>query len=208
MTISLSSGISVWLFEIPLERRVIASLAATADQAGAFSLWCNHEGGRRRQCIVLKTELIWPGSCRSGGFPNPEKDVLRVGCPWRDMHERYGEWNSVYIRFRRWGRTVRVRCTPCNPVELGLTDDRQHMIDSTTVRGHSQAAGARGGLVRRLLADHAAVLRQKSTPAQAVKNAPLSSPFPLQIPAPCVRAYNPSVPSRLHRFALPARRDR
>ncbi|MGE5502348.1 MAG: transposase [Ignavibacteriales bacterium] len=26
--------------------------------------------------------------------------VLRVGCPWRDMHERYGKWNSVYVRFR------------------------------------------------------------------------------------------------------------
>src|ERR1700733_16108171 len=25
--------------------------------------------------------------------------VLRVGCPWRDMHERYGKWNSVYVRF-------------------------------------------------------------------------------------------------------------
>lgn len=23
--------------------------------------------------------------------------VLRVGCPWRDMHERYGKWNSVYV---------------------------------------------------------------------------------------------------------------
>ncbi|WP_236772943.1 transposase [Agrobacterium tumefaciens] len=21
--------------------------------------------------------------------------VLRGGCPWRDMHERYGKWNSV-----------------------------------------------------------------------------------------------------------------
>ncbi len=28
--------------------------------------------------------------------------VLRVGCPWRDMHERYGKWSSVYVRFRRW----------------------------------------------------------------------------------------------------------
>jgi hypothetical protein len=37
--------------------------------------------------------------------------------------------------------------------ELGPTDDWQHMIDSTTVRGHSQAAGAKGGLIGRLLVD-------------------------------------------------------
>ena len=34
----LSSGISVWLFEIDLEWRAVASLAAAADQAGVFSL--------------------------------------------------------------------------------------------------------------------------------------------------------------------------
>jgi len=35
-------------------------------------------------------------------FLNGMLHVLRVGCPWRDMHERYGKWNSVYVRFRRW----------------------------------------------------------------------------------------------------------
>jgi len=35
-------------------------------------------------------------------FLNGMLYVLRVGCPWRDMHERYGKWNSVYVRFRRW----------------------------------------------------------------------------------------------------------
>jgi len=35
-------------------------------------------------------------------FMNGMLHVLRVGCPWRDMHERYGKWNSVYVRFRRW----------------------------------------------------------------------------------------------------------
>lgn len=46
-------------------------------------------------------------------------------------------------------------------VELGLTDDWQHMIDSTTVCGPSQAAGANGGLVRRLLIDHSALDDEK-----------------------------------------------
>ncbi|WP_369827244.1 transposase [Gluconobacter sp. DsW_056] len=37
--------------------------------------------------------------------------VLRVGCPRRDMHECYGQWNSVYVRFRRWAE--RVSGMPC-----------------------------------------------------------------------------------------------
>jgi len=56
-------------------------------------------------------------------------------------------------------------------VELGLTDDWQHMIDSTTVRGHVSAVGGKGGLVRRLLVDHAAALRAKSTPAATIRDA-------------------------------------
>ena len=35
-------------------------------------------------------------------FLNGMLHVLRMGCPWRDMHERYGKWNSVCVRFRRW----------------------------------------------------------------------------------------------------------
>ena len=97
--------------------------------------------------------------------------VLRVGCPWRDMHERYGKWNSVYVRFRRWAEQGVWDGLLETLVDLGLTDDWQHMIDSTTVRGHSQAAGAKGGLIRRLLVDHAAALRRKSTPEQTVRDA-------------------------------------
>jgi transposase len=104
-------------------------------------------------------------------FLNGMLHVLRVGRPWRDMHERYGKWNSVYVRFRRWTEQGVWDALLVMLVELGLADDWQHMIDSTTVRGHSQAAGAKGGLIRRLLVDHAAALRQKSTPEQTVRDA-------------------------------------
>jgi transposase len=97
--------------------------------------------------------------------------VLQVGCPCRDMHERYGKWNSVYVRFRLWAEQGVWDALLETLVELGLTDDWQHMIDSTMLRGHSQAAGAKGGLLRRLLVDQAAALRAKSTPAQTVKDA-------------------------------------
>ncbi len=108
-------------------------------------------------------------------YLNSMLHVLRVGCPWRDMHERYGKWNSVYVRFRRWAEQGVWGALLETLVELGLTDDWQHMIDSTTVRGHSQAAGAKGGLIRRLLVDHAAALRRKSTPEQTVRAALLAS---------------------------------
>lgn len=68
--------------------------------------------------------------------------VLRVGCPWRDMCERYGKWNSVYVWFRCWAEQGIWDALLESLVEFGLADDWQHMIDSTTVRGHSQAAGA------------------------------------------------------------------
>jgi transposase len=108
-------------------------------------------------------------------FLNGMLYVLRVGCPWRDMHERYGKWNSVYVRFRRWAEQGVWDALLETLVELGLTDDWQHMIDSTTVRGHSQAAGAKGGLIRRALVEAAVALRAKSTPAQTVRDALLAS---------------------------------
>ena len=94
---------------------------------------------------------------------------MRVGCPWRDMHERYGKWNSVYVRFRRWAEQGVWDALLETLVELGLTDNWQHMIDTTTVRGHSQAAGAKGGLIRRALVEAAAALRRRSTRARTVK---------------------------------------
>ena len=111
-------------------------------------------------------------------FLNGMLNVLRTGCPWRDMLERYGKWNSVYVRFRRWAQQGVWDALLQTLVDLGLTDDWQHMIDSTIVRGHAQAAGAKGGLVRKLLVDHAAALRARSTPAVAIRAAllALSSP--------------------------------
>ncbi len=115
-------------------------------------------------------------------FLNGMLYVLRVGCPWRDMHERYGKWNSVYVRFRRWAEQGVWDALLETLVELGLTDDWQHMIDSTTVRGHSQAAGAKGGLIRRVLVEAAAALRAKSTPPQTVRDALLASSSPAAKP--------------------------
>ena len=52
------------------------------------------------------------------------------------MHERYGKRNSVYVWFRRWVEQGVWEALLQTSVDLGLTDDWQHMIDSTIVRGH------------------------------------------------------------------------
>lgn len=60
--------------------------------------------------------------------------VLRVGYPWRDMHGRYGKWGAVSVRFRRWPEQDMWDALPDTLVELGSTDNWQHMIDNTGVR--------------------------------------------------------------------------
>ncbi len=133
------------------------------------------DGTIGRPCRVLRRVRAGRPSHDNRRFINGMLYVLRVGCPWRDMHERYGKWNSVYVRFRRWAEQGVWDALLETLVDLGLTDDWQHMVDSTIVRGHSQAAGAKGGLIRKALVEAAAALRVKSMPVRTVRDALLVS---------------------------------
>lgn len=69
--------------------------------------------------------------------------VLRSGIPWRDLPEAYGPYTTAYNRFNRWaGRGIWKRV-----FEHLATKSRDglHMIDSTVVKAHRSAAGAKGG---------------------------------------------------------------
>ncbi len=80
--------------------------------------------------------------------------MARTGAPWRDLHHRFGRWNSVFRRFRRWAQKG-----VFESLFNALSDDPDFeyvMIDGTIVRVHQHGAGARGGLKIRPSADRAA----------------------------------------------------
>ncbi len=67
--------------------------------------------------------------------------IAKTGAPWRDLPERFGNWNSVFQRFNRWckaGVFQRIMEKLQDP-DLGVL-----MLDSTIIRAHQHAAGAEG----------------------------------------------------------------
>lgn len=91
----------------------------------------------------------------------------RTGCPWRDLPDRFGAWDAVYQRFRRWQRAGHFRALfERLPPELEAV--KLLFVDSTIVQAHAHAAGApaeKGGpLPRRSAAAGAASAPRSTSP--------------------------------------------
>jgi transposase len=89
--------------------------------------------------------------------------IARTGAPWRDLPSEFGNWNSVWRQFRRWTEADLWDVLLQALADSGGDADALQMIDSTIVRAHHCAAGARGGLRGRLSAARGAAFRAKST---------------------------------------------
>ena len=70
--------------------------------------------------------------------------VVRTGAPWRDLHKDFGNWNSIFKRFRRWA--LKGVFEKVFSSLSGDPDFEYAMIDGTIVRVHQHGAGAKGGL--------------------------------------------------------------
>jgi transposase len=66
--------------------------------------------------------------------------VARTGIPWEDLPERFGKHNTVWRRFDRWAKKGR-----WDPILAALREPDLDVLilDSTAVRAHPCAAGAK-----------------------------------------------------------------
>ena len=83
--------------------------------------------------------------------------MARSGARWRDLPERLGDYRAVKRRYYRW---IERGVLDAFFAALGAEADSERlMIDSTVIRAHQHAAGARtskGGLMPRVWAAPAA----------------------------------------------------
>lgn len=65
--------------------------------------------------------------------------IARSGAPWRDLPERYGPWETVYSRFRKWiedGILYNIFCVLSLDAEL-----EKLSMDGSIVQAHQHSAG-------------------------------------------------------------------
>jgi len=76
--------------------------------------------------------------------------ILREGCRWRAMPEAFGHWMMVFMRYKRWIERgtlwkVLMRLQKAGALKVSVT-----FMDSSVIRAHRHAAGARKkGAVKR-----------------------------------------------------------
>ena len=99
---------------------------------------------------------------------------FREGLRWRALPDEYGPRTTLFNRFNRWSQRglwqeLFAALAACEePPEVA-------MVDSTAVRAHRSASGAKGGSMPKPSGAPVAVARPRSTPCATQRDA--STPF-------------------------------
>src|SRR5260370_26493973 len=110
----------------------------------------------------------WPPMVQTGPVRQDDRRIisgilhrLREGCRWRAWPAEYGPYTTVFNRYNRWSKRglwqdIFVVLTSCGEPPSVM------MIDSTAVRAHRAASGAKGGNATRPSAARAADVPPRS----------------------------------------------
>lgn len=100
-----------------------------------------------------KVKELLPSDTPSGrGRPmKPNREMLngilwiaKSGAAWRDLPERFGPWQTVYERFTVWSKLdVFEKIFEILSIDADMQD---LSVDSTSIKVHQHAAGAKKGL--------------------------------------------------------------
>ena len=113
-------------FTTDMKKKFFANLWLT------FHSWSPENTGKqgrpRKDNRIILNGMVW---------------LARSGAPWRDLPERYGSWQTVYSRFRKWiddgilDNIFRILSLEAELEELS--------IDASIVQAHQHSAGAKKG---------------------------------------------------------------
>jgi transposase len=82
--------------------------------------------GQEQACRRFLSAVLW---------------ITRSGAQWRLLPKEYGYWNAIYRRFARW--SAQGVFEDLHQAFVGDADLEHLLIDSTIIRAHPCAAGAR-----------------------------------------------------------------
>ena len=69
--------------------------------------------------------------------------IARAGAPWRELPDRYGAWQTIYSRFRKWKKAGAFEAIF---KALSVDADFENLsVDSTSCKVHQSANGGKKG---------------------------------------------------------------
>src|SRR5271163_1846109 len=99
---------------------------------------------------------------RSGGnnrlFVEAVLWIARTGSPWRDLPKQFGKWNSVFVRYRDWGKAGVFKrlfdaASDEPDMEYAMVDATRFTVTDRAQKGsQNQAIGkSKGGMTTKIL---------------------------------------------------------
>jgi transposase len=118
----------------------------------------------------IVVEAFRAARSRRGGRGRDDRKFLEAlhyftvhNITWRALPKEFGNWNSIWKRFWRLSQRGVFEAMLALLAETSGTAQLVQMVDSTIVRAHVSAAGAKGGTRARHWGAHAAGFPPRST---------------------------------------------